>query len=306
MRRKWISQALLLFLCLSFAVGVLVFIIGGYGFGWTWTGLGESPHSDAINPAKTFWDWMQLLIVPFALAVATLWFGRQQNERDQQITEDREQAAVLEAYFDKIGELMLANHLRTSHDQDEVRQIAHARTVAALSRLNPARKQVLLHFLHDAELFGKGSSLVSMEGANLSETKLSVSSTTSESDFTSRYLIDASYEGAQLEGADLSRAQLEGADLSRASLKDAKLQGAFLAGANLSDADLRGADLRDADLSYAKLCRAKLLGANFKGANLTSANLQDVEEGSYNLFGQIEHEAKSLHGAIMNDGSRHA
>lgn len=292
-------------------VGLPVLVIGGYSLGWSWTGLGESHHSDTIQPAKNFWDWLQLLIVPLALAAATFWFGTQQNKRDQRATEDREQAAVLEAYFDKIGELLLDKQLRSSHDQDEVRQIAHARTLAALSRLNPGRKQILLHFLHDTGLFGKGPSIVSMEGANLSGTKLSVSSTSSGSDSAGTYLINASYEEEQLEGVDLSEAQLGGANLRKANLKSANLRGALLISADLSEADLTEADLSGADLRFAKLCSANLMQATFKGANLESANLQGIYKAtfkggpSYDVIGQLEREAKSLRRAIMEDGSSH-
>jgi hypothetical protein len=62
-------------------------VICGYLFGWKWTGL----------PKRTFWDWLDLLIVPVVLAIGGYLFTRSENQRtredaDKQRTLDRELA----------------------------------------------------------------------------------------------------------------------------------------------------------------------------------------------------------------------
>lgn len=39
--------------------------IGTYAFNWTWTGFKDN---------NTLWDWLQLLLLPLALAVVPIWF----------------------------------------------------------------------------------------------------------------------------------------------------------------------------------------------------------------------------------------
>lgn len=59
-------------------VAVVVFIFAVYTFGWEWTGFNggysqvttHTPAKDTVvPPAKTLWDWLQLLIIPLVLAI---------------------------------------------------------------------------------------------------------------------------------------------------------------------------------------------------------------------------------------------
>lgn len=55
------------------AVLLLVFaitIFGGYAFDWKWTGY----HGN------TLWDWLNLLVLPFALPAIILWYGAHQDK----------------------------------------------------------------------------------------------------------------------------------------------------------------------------------------------------------------------------------
>jgi len=56
----------------AFLVAGAVVLWGGYGRHWHWTGLG----SDA-----TLWDWLHMLLLPLAVAVAPLW-ARHRSELD--------------------------------------------------------------------------------------------------------------------------------------------------------------------------------------------------------------------------------
>ena len=96
--------------------------------------------------------------------------------------------------------------------------------------------------------------------------------------------------GAGLIGTEAPAVALTGADLREVSLRRADLRGADLRGADLLGADLRGAYLQVADLRGAYLQEAYLEGANLQEAKVTDEQLAD---------------ARSLHDAIMPDGTKH-
>jgi Zn-dependent protease with chaperone function len=52
---------------------ILVFLeIGTYAFNWTWTGFKDN---------NTLWDWLQLLLLPIALAAVPIWFMAEENQQ---------------------------------------------------------------------------------------------------------------------------------------------------------------------------------------------------------------------------------
>jgi hypothetical protein len=87
----WPSRRQLLWAGAIAALAFLIIVICGYLFGWKWTGLVK----DADFHSRTFWDWLQLLIVPAVLAAGGVWFNLQQREREQQIANDRAQDEAL-------------------------------------------------------------------------------------------------------------------------------------------------------------------------------------------------------------------
>jgi uncharacterized protein YjbI with pentapeptide repeats len=287
---------------------------------YQWTGLGESvrPKADnqEIQPRKTLWDWLQLFIVPLALAAIGLWFSAQQDAHQQEIEKDRAksdrhieeqraQDAALQAYLDQMSQLMLEGNLRRSKESSEVRTLARARTQTVLGRLNSRRKGSVVQFLYEASLINKenpvvGLSDVRLSGANLSHLVLSDANLSeanlngavlSDANLSEAILSEAKLEGAVLSDANLSDANLsdahfEGADLSLANLPGADLSGAALKGATLRDAILRDANLSEgADLSLANLREAELNDANLKGAYLFDADLRRAELNNADLRG---------------------
>src|SRR6266699_3076249 len=123
-------------LMLVVLLAVIVVSILGYAYNLNWSGL----HG------KTFWDWLQLLIIPAVLAVGGYLFNyttgrneqkaaqvRDQTERD--ISLDNQREAALQVYIDKMSELLLHENLRQSSQGDEVRNIARVRTLTLLSQI---------------------------------------------------------------------------------------------------------------------------------------------------------------------------
>jgi uncharacterized protein YjbI with pentapeptide repeats len=218
---------------------------------------------------KTVWDWLQLLAalaVPLAVAFGTTFFAYQQSQladvqrrqevqaanlqhqREVEAAADQQQEATLKTYLDDMSSLLLEKNLRTSKLNDEVRQIARAKTLTALRRLDPTRKGVLVQFLFESNLIQIPDRIVDLFGANLSGANLS-----------DAYLPDANLGDADLSGASLRSADLSGANLFGADLSHANLFGAILGDAILGDADLRGADLSYATATPEQLNEARSL-----------------------------------------------
>lgn len=69
-------------------VGVAVFvtlaILVYFGYGTEWTGFGETRVGGEVQPAKTLWEWLGLLIVPLMLAAGGFMLNRWQVKRDEQ------------------------------------------------------------------------------------------------------------------------------------------------------------------------------------------------------------------------------
>jgi uncharacterized protein YjbI with pentapeptide repeats len=176
----------------------------------------------------------------------------------------RNQAAVLQNYFEQIGKLLAdpKRPLQRSTLGDSLSTIARAQTLSVLEGLGPDRKRILLEFLHESGLIYARMPVVSLSAANLTK-------------------------------ANLYEAQLTGAYLRQAFLKHAYLKHAYL-----NNADLSYADLSHADLSYAFLRDTDLTGANLSGANLRGVQeitSGEIERQTLDLFGAIMPDGSKHH-----------
>lgn len=261
---------------------------------------------------KTLWDWLQLLIIPAVIAVGgyvlnlTISKGEQdatkqraESEREaaekhaeteREIASDNQREAALQAYLDSMSELLLHENLRNSEAENEVRKIARVRTLTALPRLDPKRKEIVLEFLIDSNLIDNEQTIINLSEADLSGVQIK------------GYLGEINLHGTNLSKAYLCDAILLGANLSEADLSEANMTGTTLFMANLHLAKLFGAELRKASLSKADLSEANLQGTDLSGVELTEANL----EGATGItIEELEKKARSLKGATMPDGSIH-
>ncbi len=250
------------------AIVVLFPLLVWLAYSLPWTGFGARPNaSGQLEPAKTLWDWLELLSLPAVIAAAALSINRSQvrvqhesiQQRDEtavQIAQDDQQEQVLNGYLEHIGSLLLEYHLRSSKPADDIRSVARARTFSALRSLDARRNSRLLQFLREAGLI-VSTDIISFKEADLGGVELA----------------QADFHGLDLSGTILKGANLSEADLSQANLTGANLMGTNLKGANLNYADMRRADLRQANLSQAQLFRGNLFTARLESANLSGANL---------------------------------
>jgi uncharacterized protein YjbI with pentapeptide repeats len=263
--------------------GLIVAFIGGYFFNWDWTGFSN----------KKLWDWLQPLIIPVGLAAGGYLFAFSISKNEQGIASDNQQQAALQAYFDKMSELLLHEHLGESPPPNEAVVIARARTATVLRILNPSRCASIIQFMSQVGIL-----------------RLCVENS-AKSSFDWPLKNEYSLAGIELpetnfNRVDLSMIHLEGANLYRAFLREANLEGTDLSRANLQRANLSHANLQKANLSGANLQGARLFGADLQGANLVGTDLEKANlfEAKISRQEQLE-KVMSLKGAIMPDRSIH-
>jgi hypothetical protein len=189
---------------------------------------------------KPVWAVLKVLAVPITVGAAVPLLNWLHKKRELEIAERRANDEALQAYLDKMTDL-LVNHClhKPPEDDDEfradpVRTVAWARTKTGLRRLDGDGKGRVLRFLHEAGLIQKGRPRIrSLAKADL---------------------VKASLRGSSLKGVDLRGVHLRQADLSGADLS-----GADLANANLSEANLKNADLSGAIVTREQLTAARSL-----------------------------------------------
>lgn len=298
--RSWWKQikrpleVAVIIISLVIVIVLIIVVILGYLLKWGWTGLSQ----------RGLWDWLQLLIIPLVLAIAALLFNlanarterqiaQQRYEHDQQIALDKQREDLLQAYLDRMSELLLKEGLRSSALDAEVRNVARVRTITVLFQLDARRIGYVLAFLREAKLLSNepNMSIVSLSQTNFRKINFS-NIDLSNVDLSRANLREANLSGANLTAADLSGADLRNTDLtatllSTANLSTANLNTAFLRYADLREADLSGADLRGADFWGADLSKANLKKADLSGADLTAATLTEADLKGATFSGDI-------------------
>lgn len=267
------------------------------------------------------WQILDLLVVPVVLALGAWFLSRQNAKVEQGIAKDKQQQALLDAYFDRMTDLILNKDLKESEPGAEVCNIARTHTLSVLRNLDGKRKGQVLRFLNETSLIQKPKQvqpppIISLHAAELRGVDLIM--------VPLRELYDVSYwtpalitrlieedydkyspgttktwsanlRDCAFKDADLSHAAFILTDLTGSDFDEANLNGAILVLANLCLANLRYASLRGSDLRRAKLPMAILDGADLQGANLEGAEVTDEQLKS----------AKSLENAIMPNGKKY-
>src|SRR6266481_5316517 len=181
---------------------------------------------------KTLWDWLQLLIIPFVLAVIALLFNRattrteqkiaadryeqdkeiasrhyhqdrqiaeQRYQNDRSIALDKQREDLFQVYLDRMSDLLLNGGLLQSSTNAEVRNIARVRTLTVLRQLDNRRKNYVLSFLRETKLVTSEpeTNIISFSSADLSRV-----------DFKDVYLSDIDLSKANLSNADLTGANM--------------------------------------------------------------------------------------------------
>ncbi len=281
-KRKW----LIYLISAVVAIFILQFLIT-LGYQSTWTGFGNSYHTttknQAIQPAKTLWDWMQLLVIPLALVIGGFFLNRAEKRREEQLTRERNEEVALNNYLDAMSELIANKGLSNDNVGQTIRNIASTRTISILHRISKTRINIVFNFLRKARLIrtiydGKINEKIDFKNAELSGINLS---------------------NVYLELINLEEANLEGAILEKTILHNAKCRNIKLSNANLIGADLGGTDFYLAQIVNANLNKALLWSTKLCRTNLSSSNLKEAEMNGAILMQTFLKNAK-LNGAKIN------
>ena len=220
--------------------------------------MGFAPSVDQDGktvPAKTMWDWLDLLIVPLFIAFAAFALDGSRKHAEQTLERDRQRQQVLEGYFDRVTDLLLNGKL--SGESGDRGGVARTRTLAALRLLDGPRKAQLLQFIYEAGLITRPP-VIQLNGAILDGVDLD------EATLSGSEIRGAFFRGASLKGANLADADLRGSDFSKANFGGANLRGALLTQAIMRKAMLRGACLANAQIDQ----------VDFSGATLEEVSSQ--------------------------------
>jgi hypothetical protein len=199
---------------IALLIAFLAFALAVHWLGWDWTGFtGYSPPILQYQRGKTLWDWLQLLgvlAVPVVVGFGAVWFTTRQGKVSSAENTDNQHETALQAYINKMSELLLHEKLRDSAEEDEVRKIARVRTLTVLHGLDPIRKASVIQFLHESGLIDKDKCVISLSGASLRNATLG----------------GVTLSGAILTGADLrsaTGATEEGLEKQASSLSNATM-----------------------------------------------------------------------------------
>jgi hypothetical protein len=240
--KPWI-KGLLSVLLFSLSI-FLVIIISNWISNFKWSGFQK----------KSFWDWLQLLIVPLMLAFGAFYLNYASETRDKQIAEEGKQQELLKDYFSKMQTLILAektlpksNNKPTgspSLDQNqpklspESQAIARSLTLAVLDELDGPRKGKVITYLAESNLINKPNPEIKLDRANLQDLVLQ----------------DVDMNGVKIYKADMTKANLTdvsliNADLTLSIFSSATLQKVNFSGATLDKSNFYNTKLKNITIS---------------------------------------------------------
>lgn len=280
-----------------------------------WTGFGETVLSDGIvKPSKTLWDWMDLLLIPFVLAIIVFLFNRSERRNEQRIAIEKQREETLREYLDQMAELFIKTDLKDEQASSAAMVVGRARTLAILGSLDGHRKGILLRFLYEmgfisieetvigldkadlTDIILQTSTLdhVNLRGSNLDRAKLQrmhipdgllSGSSMRNTDLRSANFRNSNLEYVLLDNSNMYMANLEGARMGKARLNGACLAMTYMRGTYIPGAKLNKTSLRKADLTDAVLDGSEITNSNLKNAKLCNASLVEVNLSGSNLKG---------------------
>jgi uncharacterized protein YjbI with pentapeptide repeats len=284
---------------------------------YEWLGVSEQrwtkKPNEEVRPAKTAWDWLQILIVPIALAAIGYAFNHAETARDhkredarasqaQFIAAENRRDQVLQDYLARMGDLVLERRLRKSEQGSDVRGVARTLTLTALRRLDGKRKGEVVRFLADSKLIdGPGTPILTLRDADLRGVVL-----------TGARLTGVVFDAADLRDAKFGRSALDVVRFEGAELERASFARAILVGVAFTAAGLKHVSFREARMENARSYRGALERVSFDGACLSGATFNGSDarrarfaraEGIRVSFDRARVTASSLEGAKLADSA---
>ncbi|MFM6376109.1 MAG: pentapeptide repeat-containing protein [Microcystis panniformis] len=240
---KWGSR--LLFVLVSTLVLAIIFVLIS---NFKWSGFQK----------KSFWDWLQLLIVPLMLAFGAFYLNYASETRDKQIAKEGEQQELLKDYFSKMQTLIVETKKSKDSQSNpdrapllpEFQPIAQALTLAVLDELDGKRKGKIIIYLAKSGLINKDRPIIDLETANLQKLELNNNWTGSLIQITGADMTEAQINDINFANSNLARS-----NLSHATLKDVTFENSDLSGVNLDGATFKNVTFKKGiDNNYKDAC----------------------------------------------------
>lgn len=202
---------------------------------------------------KKFWDWLDLLLVPFVLAVGISLMEVNENKAQRYSLNEQYKQQMLRDYLKDMTSLIFDQQkmvtLRNAEEFSPQREVLTSRTYAILEVFGEDQKRSqIIRFIGNSSL----SRFISIRRSNLNN-------------------------------LDLSHVNLSGIDLRKTDLSNTKLTGA-----NLKEANLAGANLKEANLEGVNICGADLSNANLQNTSLANAKYNEKTTFSKNSISKLQ------------------
>jgi len=252
------------------------------------------PSDTTFERAKTIWDWLGLLVIPLLLTFGALFINNanqtsikvreeerarlekekvdQREKFEKWMGYDRAREQALQEFFSTMEKLILQNNLRESAPGNPVSEIARARTLDILRRLDGERKRLVVDFLYQTGLINKPNPCVPLVGAGFGIITNLLEVVGQPDHLIGDYFADVVRE------ANLQQIYLKNADL-----RGGNFTGVWFLRANLKSVDFSNSDLSQANLSGANMKKAVFVGAKLISAKLNATNLEDVNFANSDL-----------------------
>jgi uncharacterized protein YjbI with pentapeptide repeats len=221
---------------------------------------------------KSFWDWLQLLIVPLMLALGAFYLNSAADFRDYQIAQERKQQEILTDYFSKMQGLIVETKKskqtpgsKESNSEErlltEFRPTAQALTLSVLEQLDGERKGKVIIYLAESQLITVDNNKpypqpeIKLDGTNLDDIKLGNN------------------------GQRNSLNEKEMTIIDKIKIRNANMKRANLSGFQLLDSELNGSNLENATLENVNFTGSTMIGSRFINGKITDVNFTDVTLG---------------------------
>lgn len=299
--RKWIKNYGLWLIVILALIILAITVFLGYYNSWAWVGVVEFSYVNSkpqeVLGTKTFWDWLELIVVPLFLGLAAVFINQAIQQREIRIATEQqhEQARIaaeqqheqaLRDYLNVMSNLLLEHGLYNAKKNDDVRFLAMAYTNNILRQLDSVRKGLVVEFLYSTALIR--CKLKSDWTVDSSDEKPNPIIAITKTDLRGLNVPSGLWGGARLTGIYFSDVELVEADFSNANLSKSVMQSCWFDKAKFEKANLSGCDLRYSVFIDADLKDANLSGANLERTIIKAKSLENV---------------KSLEGCIMYDGT---
>jgi uncharacterized protein YjbI with pentapeptide repeats len=280
--RPWLGLVLSSLLFLLIIANVA--IVSNWISNFKWSGFQK----------KSFWDWLQLLIVPLMLALGAFYLNSAADFRDYQIAQERKQQEILTDYFSKMQGLIIetkkiketSGSKESNSDEKllpEFRPTAKALTLSVLEQLDGKRKGKVIIYLAESQLItitadndnnvtadndnnvtvdnNKPSPQpeINLSGANLKGMVLND---------VDQVMVDKKLLGVVIDKADITNSTIKNVRL----FVDSKLPESDFSQANLTDVSFTNAYMQGA-----KFIKSQMTNVDLSNTNLASANFDNVE-----------------------------